>query len=471
MAYAVEAQPIPFFFKEILHERLTGELQVKGNGFTKTLCFSEGKLVYATSTRFDEKILIILHLMGRISEEQYNLISGLQQYSDEEICAILLQNHYVSIKDLYYARVYQFRRIALSVFTIWKGQWDFDPGIHPPDSGENFFIPMAGIITEGSRKTAAGSLLSGKRLFQILKLREIPETASRFFTADETMFFQQLTTLPPLTCREIIARINIHPEIFWRKILALFLVDAIEFVEAPKESDPATDIEHLLALYGKVSDPSQAGLAIFGLSGNSTLEEVQESYTDLRKRVVPERFGSALAPEIKKIAETVTRKLDELHAVLAKKMEPTAEKPATKPSVDDSKLRARDLFLRGVELTEQRQHSDAIILFKQVIKLTPDDGDAYYMLGLCQSENEYIWHEAEINLKKAIELHSWDADPLYALGDLFRRQNRLVLAEKCFQKVREIALEHTGAHRALSELRRGKTQKKEKFGFLKKKIF
>jgi tetratricopeptide (TPR) repeat protein len=79
--------------------------------------------------------------------------------------------------------------------------------------------------------------------------------------------------------------------------------------------------------------------------------------------------------------------------------------------------------------------------------------------------------EAETNLKKAIELKSWSADPVYALGILYRSQDKLKLAERCFQRVKEIAHEHSGASRALVDLRRLRLKKKDKVSFLKKKIF
>ena len=80
-------------------------------------------------------------------------------------------------------------------------------------------------------------------------------------------------------------------------------------------------------------------------------------------------------------------------------------------------------------------------------------------------------HDAESNFKKAIELKSWSADPVYALGVLYRGQGRMKLAERCFQRVREISDEHTGASRALVDLRRQHPGRKAKLLFLKKRFF
>ena len=87
---------------------------------------------------------------------------------------------------------------------------------------------------------------------------------------------------------------------------------------------------------------------------------------------------------------------------------------------------------------------------------------------MSQSESEIMKNDAEKNLKKAIKLKSWSADPVYALGMIYRSQDKLKMAERCFERVKEISHEHSGASRALVDLRRLRAGKKSKFSFLKK---
>ena len=127
--------------------------------------------------------------------------------------------------------------------------------------------------------------------------------------------------------------------------------------------------------------------------------------------------------------------------------------------------------MQGKEFYEKREFDKASGVLKQAIKLDPAQGDFYYLLGLSQNESEVMKNDAEINLKKAIELKPWSADPVYALGMLFRSQEKLKMAERCFQRVKEISHEHSGASRALVDLRRLRSGKKGKRSFMKKKIF
>jgi tetratricopeptide (TPR) repeat protein len=134
---------------------------------------------------------------------------------------------------------------------------------------------------------------------------------------------------------------------------------------------------------------------------------------------------------------------------------PVAAPPALH-MVDADHERAWELLLQAKSLYEKHDCAGAVPLLKKAIRLEPKQGDFYYLLGLCQSEAALTKNEAEISLKKAIELKSWSADPVYALGVLYRGQGKMKLAERCFTRVKEIAYEHTGASRALVDLRRQK---------------
>ena len=149
---------------------------------------------------------------------------------------------------------------------------------------------------------------------------------------------------------------------------------------------------------------------------------------------------------------------------------PAAAPPSLRTDNADHE-KAWNLLLHSKELYERHDYGSAVPLLKQAIRLEPNQGDFYYLLGLCLAEIDVMKHDAESNFKKAIELKSWSADPVYALGVFYRGQGRMKLAERCFQRVKEISYEHTGASRALVDLRRQHPGKKSKTSFLKKKIF
>ncbi len=646
----IEKEPLSFFLREVNQKKLSGHLFVTAKDFQITLNFLGGKLANGMSTRFDEKLSVILHLMGRINEEQYNFLSGLHQFSDDQVAGILIDHNFAKKKDIYYARVYQLRRIAISTFVLQRGKWIFTSGEPDPPLRETFEIPMAGILVEGARSIDHISFYANKwQQSTPVLFPEIPLDNEMYFTDLELEFYAVMQRQGRRRCQELISRLNMLPLDFWRNILAFHLLGIVEFEKEEGAPDLSKEIAALLELNQKMQNAAVDDLALLGLPAPSSAADVEMTRTGFLARFAPERFGSAAAPEIKSIASSVCQRLQavtvkreiepdfatrtdllreediaiepampswpgrrdedepviqmeepagpvllgeeniivlppagggspegsepellgeedriveaeepagpglmleedldvappaggepellseadmiveeeaastpelleaadlivELETPLLTAIEPEpparlevepelrveveiepdppeaepvpppaeprspefapiAAPPALRMASADHE-KAWDLLLKGKEFYEQHEFGKAISLLKKAIKLEAGQGDFYYLLGLCQSEEEVYKNEAEMNLKKAIELKSWSADPVYALGVLYRGQGKMKLASRCFERVKEIAYEHTGASRALVDLRRRKAgsvppgTKKKKF--------
>ncbi len=565
MHHDIEREPVSFFLREVCRKKLSGHLFVNAKDFQITLNFLDGKLANGMSTRFDEKLSVILHMMGRIDEAQYDFLSGLHQFSDDQVAGILLDQNFAKKKDIYYARIYQLRRIAISTFALERGMWIFTAGEPDPPLRETFEIPLEGILVEGARSVDHVSLYAGMWQYGIPVLfSEIPQAVEVYFTDAERDFFAAMQHQDRRVCQELIARLNMVPLDFWRTMLAFHLLGIIEFEKGESPPDISVEIAALLELNQKLQTAPAGDPGPLGLPAAAPVADVARAREDLLARFAPERFGSAAAPEIKRIARDVCRRLQapgtqpeaaappgievrwpgevdgnaepppadpqeeefELSAEFAIEAPPptapppgevewvldpdlaAAEEPPRKapmeaapkkkmwqeeppqksvprpdPSpavapvsappplrmIDADHEKAWDLLLRSKELYEKHEYAQAVPLLKKAIKLVPRQGDFYYLLGVCQSEAEVSRNEAEINLKKAIELKSWSADPVYALGVLYRSQGKMNLAERCFNRVKEIAYEHTGASRALVDLRRQKVVGRSPYTVPKKK--
>jgi tetratricopeptide (TPR) repeat protein len=483
MDHNIEREPLSLFLQQVYLKNLSGHLSVTCRDFQIALYFLEGKLVNGMSTRFDEKISVILHLMNIINEEQYSFLRGLHQFSDDQVEEILLDDHFAKKKDIFYARIYQFRRIAISVFSLQQGKWNFISGaVHPPFK-EIFEIPLAGILIEGARSIDHISFYANQWfLHNPLPAKEIPPPIEVYFTDQELDFYRRLLEQSPRrTCQELIARLNMLPVDFWRKILVFYFLGLLQFQKCGSGVDIGLDIVALLEMNRKIQSSSGNIFSLLGLAPDAPPASIANARSEFLLRFSPERFGSAAAPEIKKIATDICRYIQMLEprpdTPASRKTETLLQvssvpKPLSRKDFPESPLpKVWDLYLQGKEFYEQREFVKAIGFLKQAIKLDPAQGDFYYLLGLSQSESEIMENDAEKNLKKAIELKSWSADPVYALGMLYRSQNKLKIAERCFQRVKEISHEHSGASRALVDLRRLRSGGKSKFPFLKKKIF
>ena len=143
--------PIPLIIKNILTNQYTGKLTITGLKFDKILYFNDGNLVFAESSAFDEKLGITLYLLGKISEEQYNYISGLAQSMDLRVGEILIQNNFISENDLAVAMIYLIKKIAINSFIIEDAELELLKRI-PIDYKQRKKIPLPPIIAEGARK-------------------------------------------------------------------------------------------------------------------------------------------------------------------------------------------------------------------------------------------------------------------------------------------------------------------------------
>ncbi len=605
MYHDIEREPVSFFLREACRKKLSGHLFVNARDFQITLNFLDGKLANGMSTRFEERLIVILREMGTISEEQFNFLSGMHQFSDDQVAGILIDQNFAKKKDIYYARIYQLRRIAISTFALQSGVWIFTAGEPDPPLREVFEIPLEAILTEGARAVDHVSVYAKRwRSAVPLLFNEIPMASEIYFTDAEREFFTALQGLGPLKCRELIARLDMTPLEFWRSMLAFHLLGIIEFekgeeeeeedkaeekakekaerkaaMERKQKSSVSAEIAAMLDLYQKLQHAEPGDPGPLELPAPLDAARVRRVTAELLDRFAPERFGTTAAPGIRRIAGEVCRRLRtlaawpqdgpelpgeaewrrsaieeeesgaefELTPEFAIDAEPAAEReiildvplpgpvieldapgaepeafadtpvpeprivmdeplpepeiiyelqeaqevpaaparqevewivepdiaeapdaepeqpqpPAVEPlplrMADPDHEKAWDLMLKSKKLYEKHDYAAAVPLLKKAIKLEPRQGDFYHLLGLCQSEAELTKNEAEINLKKAIELKSWSADPVYALGVLYRHQGRMNLAERCFQRVKEIAYEHTGASRALVDLRRRKS--------------
>ncbi len=313
MYHDVEREPLPFFLKEVDLKKLSGHLFVTAKDFQITLNFMDGKLANGMSTRFDEKLSVILHLMGRIDEEQYNFLSGLHQFSDDQVAGILLDHNFAKKKDIYYARVYQLRRIAISTFALQRGKWIFTAGEPDPPLRETFEIPLAGILVEGARAVDHISFYANlwQHCVPVL-FSEIPMADEVYFTEGERNFFAAVQSQGPRSCQELIARLNMLPLDFWRSMLAFHLLGVIEFAKGEETPDLSLEIAALLDMYQQLQEAPAGDTGVLGLPPPAAPGSVARAVADFLARFAPERFGSAAAPEIKKIAGDVCLRLQAL---------------------------------------------------------------------------------------------------------------------------------------------------------------
>jgi tetratricopeptide (TPR) repeat protein len=462
--------PIPVLLKKILAYGLSGVLHIKGEGFDKDLYFTEGVLVYAKSSKMDERIGVILHLTGKINEKQYDNISGLLHGSDRQAAEILIQNHFASREDVRSAMLYLIRRIALSTFLLEKGSWQFESEAAVSEKIDLHTVHLPAIIAEGARKIRNIAYFKDKIYFHSPVTTGIPDLLYPLLTDEEIYFYKELEKCVHLSNGEIISQLNLLPGFYWEKIIVFLMLDVVEFEEHTMAYDRAARIKKLVEINEKLKSGDLDNYGILEVKKTASTEKIEESYRQKKQMYHPDRFGSAAASEIKQIARFVSSGIEDAYKTLINK-EKTPSQKDKKQSKEEPHFKANSLFEKAQSLYSKNEYHDAVQLLKMAVKLDSTRGKYFYLLGVCQTELFYFFGDAERNLKKAIELDPWNADPVYALGMLFRKQKKLGLSEKCFRRALEVDKSRGDAGKAIAELhkQRGAGKKGSFFSIFKDK--
>ncbi|MCK5057897.1 MAG: DUF4388 domain-containing protein [Candidatus Aminicenantes bacterium] len=143
-----------------------------------------------------------------------------------------------------------------------------------------------------------------------------------------------------------------------------------------------------------------------------------------------------------------------------------AEKPEVRKA--DHVKQARELFTRANHFHNEKKYFEAASLLQKAVVMDNSKANYFLLLGLCQSKMPATKKMAEKSLKKAAQMESWNADPIFALGQLYKSENLVKKAKAYFEKALEINLEHTLAGRAMDEFM-GKGDKKSLFSLFGKK--
>jgi len=114
--------------------------------------------------------------------------------------------------------------------------------------------------------------------------------------------------------------------------------------------------------------------------------------------------------------------------------------------------KAREIYRKAKTLYNQKNFSLAARAMEEAIAYDPAKPDYYLLLGLSQTQMPEYRRRAEVNLLKAAELESWNAEHQFALGMLFYSERLPKRAESYFRKCLEIEPNHLQATRKLKEI-------------------
>ena len=112
----------------------TGTLTCMAGGYEKSVCLKSGHIIFATSQDVRDRLGEIMVSTGKITRRQLDKSLELHAKNAglKKIGAIMVENGFVTPKDLYNALKYQVRIIIYSLILLTEGTYRFAE-ILPPD--------------------------------------------------------------------------------------------------------------------------------------------------------------------------------------------------------------------------------------------------------------------------------------------------------------------------------------------------
>jgi len=484
MSNAIRKYPVPLIFKKILKDSLSGELIVKGETFNKKLYLKDGRLAFASSDIQNEHLGSILVASRKITPEQLEKalkIKATPPYTKRKLGEILVKFTKLDKRDYYFALKNQIRKIATACFPLTQGEWRFIVKEPQIPNRHSFKIKLPEIILEGVKNMEDISYFKKRFFYRAPVTTAISETVFGFLTSDQIKLYTELSGYPNTSVEQIMTKMGIEMDngrnerMFWRRLIFLYLMNIVDFVEYTVDEDRNKNVEEIYDLHKKLNNKDLNYYQLFGVNNSAPVEEVKRAYFDFSRKYHPDRINAPLDSTVMLKANAVFAEINRAFEVLSdkeKKNEYDArgykEESDVGPGGGDKAKNIRNLYLTANRLYKEKKYFEAVSLMEEVIAVDSSRATYYLLLGLAQSKLPAMIKQAVENLEKACDIEPWNADPVFALGEVYRSQKMLKKAEQCFQKALEINMEHTLAGKAMSDLERllghGKKSKFSLFG-------
>jgi len=465
---------------QLNRNRVVGTLSLSTASFTKKIYFSEGDVIFASSTYEDDRLGEMLLKAGKISVEQYDKsVEILKSTKDKRQGAILVELGYLTPKDLFWGVKYQVKEIIHSMFVAEEGTYEFREGELPTQEVITLRMSIGNLIYAGVNKIVNWTRIR----------KEMPHTDSVLkLSGDPMSLFQDIE----LTAQD-------------KKILSL--VDGKRTIKEVIDSSWMGSFEALKVLYvlwsiGMVEDQLSAGDKTAGQVGEAKAEDmvtlndiltplseedeillkkvdeiyahisrltmtellevdekadseaIKRNYYRLAKEFHPDRYFSSTDPSVKIKLTTIFDAITKAYNVLKddrKRTEYFASLLAPKQSEDtpDVGARAAEQFRAGVTDFKKGDFWGAIDKFKWATKMEPKNTNYWSYLSLAYSKVPGRVKEAEEALLTAMKLDPYNAELHSNLGLVYMKAGLKKRAHAAFQKALKIDPKNEKAKKGL----------------------
>lgn len=471
----IEITPFAVIAGEILQQRSTGALTVIQMPLRKTLYWSQGELVMATSATPEDWLPEFLVRRGVIPPER-----ALQLVTPDPMDAVAAF-HESGLLDMS-ARQTLLREWLMQqvvpLFSLDEGTAAFqdDEAIAPEK--RVFLQSTAALLLDGVRSITNGLVLR-RSLGDLSRMIEVARDAR-----------DRLEMIPLNDAERKIAESLNEPQTI-ENFLKQFLSDSVTaarvviglmalgiFVVAERRTPTAArneaEMQRDLEMLAAIGSSDQRSLRAVALSrqlaslDHYQLLDVARGATRAQVLTAAEEkkalYDPATYPPIvREAVGAIQRRLDDALMTLRdpnRRQEYDRLLQRSTRGGDDLQRRAAQRtvseqnFQRARQLTASGDYYGAIVLLKESLRYVPENAEAWFLLGSCQERNPRWRRDAAESFQRALSIDPNHVDALISLGDLYRNEGLAARAQSCYEDVLKIAPDHAEAKSRLAALKK-----------------
>jgi len=463
MGNDVREFPVPLIFKKIYKSSLSGKLQITGEGFTKNLYFVDGQLYFASSTITEERMTQLLLKKGKINQEVLDTLDAIISKSDnvKKVGEILTRISTLNNEDIHFALLYQVKVIAVNAFPQSAGEWVFYRATPKIPSSHRLRVEMPIVIKEGVETMEDFSFYRQKFLNCSPVTTSLSDEVRKHLTAEELDIYLILTNETEATVGQIIGDLKYNETIMWKKITTFYLLNILAFSTLNPVYKGLNEIRsEINDLYNEIQTDNLDYYQLLGLPGDAVAKDIENRYLQMISAYHPDKLSLVPNSEFEERVNRVVSEINAAYKVLSDEKARAGyhQKTKSQKKVEEQqellreKKQAKGMYQKAKALYQEQKYNESIYHLLRAVALDQTKASYYLLLGLCQSKYTSQRRKAVENLLRAAEMEPWNADPYFAIGNVFRSEKLLKKARYYFEKALEINMDHTLASQSLQEI-------------------
>jgi tetratricopeptide (TPR) repeat protein len=411
-------------------------------------------MVFSSSDQESEQLGNILLASGRLSADQHQNALSFARKTGKSLGAVLVEMQYLSPQELVQAVYQRVEAVIMSISAAWDAKFFFAEEELPNREVVMLRLNPFELLYRGAKKAVDVDMLKKTYLLHGLSVapsQEMGNIISRV-VFDEQDRQVLLMINGKTSMKDILLHSPFTEEETLRSVNALFNAQALD-LETENRAQYEEEKGDLMGQeeMGPQLEPGVADKVdrlfrehkalgyrgVLGLGRNATLQEIKRAYHSMAKEYHPDRYLHIHSDTLKDKLNVIFAYLSEAYRELTR-AGAAASGPKTSvndrqaPQTDNKGL-ARMKFREGRRNLDNQDYESAMTFLGQAVYLDDSVPDYHFYYGVALSMNRKI-REAEVSIRKALDLSPDNADYITELGNIYLKLGFRTRAMNAFKK-------------------------------------